>query len=143
MSNKWWNGPQTTTGRGIYSQYNPDSIKEWVERSQSPRRVGTSDRSLAQLRELQRPTTTSTGHRTMEPRPVNAHVQQPLSSPMLPQFVHHHHFGWLPPSPERRVGGSIAHASPRQAGHGVSYGIANSHNHQIHNTHMLISGRKP
>lgn len=43
MSKQWWSSTQTTQGHGIFSQYQPDHLKEWVaretrkqERSASP-----------------------------------------------------------------------------------------------------------
>ncbi|GLI68936.1 hypothetical protein VaNZ11_013364 [Volvox africanus] len=144
MSNKWWENSRTTTGRGIFSQYNPDSVKEWVERERKlPRQPPGPCPTLEQLRTLQKPPPTPDGFTTREPRPTTAPVEQPLKSPTLPQYSHHHHFGWLPPTPERRIGGSFVDQKPADSGHAYSYGIANGHNQRIHNTHVLISTRKP
>ncbi|GFR41230.1 hypothetical protein Agub_g1903 [Astrephomene gubernaculifera] len=146
MSKKWWTGCQTTTGRGIFSQYNPDSIKEWVEREQKiPRKMPSPDLTLGQLRSLQKAPINPEGFITALPEPQDptARLQQPLKLPTLPQYAHHHHFGWLPPSPERRIGGSFTDVTASQSGHSYAYGIANDHNQRIHNTHMAISTRKP
>ncbi|PNH12107.1 hypothetical protein TSOC_001011 [Tetrabaena socialis] len=132
------------TGRGIFSQYNPDAAKEWVEREQKiPRRMPSSDKTLTQLRALQQTLPTPDGFRTTEPRPTSSNVQQPLSTPTLPQYAHHHHFGWLPPTPERRIAASPPVVSSRHGGHAYSYGLAQAHNEKIHNTHMAITTRKP
>lgn len=96
------------------------------------------ERSLRELRALQSIPAVP-GHVTHEPRSTSAHVQQPPIQPVLPQYSHHHHLGWNPPSPERRLGG----LTTSNKHHAVSYGLANGHNHKIHHTLSAISTRKP
>ncbi|KXZ56649.1 hypothetical protein GPECTOR_1g585 [Gonium pectorale] len=144
MSEKWWTDSPTTTGHGIHSQYNPEAIRQWEERERRfPRRVPSPDRTLQQLRTLQQPPSTPGSFKTVEPLPPAVVAKQPLKAPTLPQYAHHHHFGWLPPTPERRIGGSFSQPVATQSGHAYSYGIANAHNQRIHNTHAAISTRKP
>jgi len=173
MSKATWRNSQTTQGHGIFSQYKPDHLKEWImkenrrlEISKSPERNTYQEKrslhhaslndpflpslhieprhdampaSLQELREIQHPTSMK-NQVSRDPKTTQLPaVTQPFQKPFLPQFSHHHHFGWNAPTPESRYGS----LDPTSVNHSYQYGIANQTNQKITNTLSLISSRRP
>jgi hypothetical protein len=54
-------------------------------------------------------------------------------------MVHHAHFGWNAPTPERAIG-SLSHDKAKDFN--VVYGSAQQHNQKIHCIHAAITTRR-
>uniref|UniRef100_A0A7S0WWM3 Uncharacterized protein n=1 Tax=Chlamydomonas leiostraca TaxID=1034604 RepID=A0A7S0WWM3_9CHLO len=165
MSNTWWDGAHTTVGHGIHSQYRAEFQKEWFnketrrhDRAQSPERFFSPNASLhngtglipgeplehrhhamsKHLSELKLYQTAppSGGFTTKVPTQPEVVGQQPVKTQHLPHLCHHHHFGWVPPTPQGPyavVDSKVNH---------YKMGQAQNYNHKVFSKASLITSRK-
>ncbi|GAX77469.1 hypothetical protein CEUSTIGMA_g4913.t1 [Chlamydomonas eustigma] len=172
MSKETWRASPTTQGHGVFSQYKPDHLKEWIaretrkqERSNSPEKAfneklsfhrtslfvptdlpglpiehrhHAATKTLVELRQYQTLPVTEK-HEISYPRDPEIVTAQPLTDKHLPHMSHHHHFGWVPPTPQARI--ALLDVNHHKD-HFYRMGNAQKFNHDIYSKSSLITTRK-